>query len=235
MIGKDKNLYKLIPDASIFIIGSLLQYITIYLAVPILSERKVNNLCAWMILSVPMIFVPVITGGILILLSERKVQNLKERLRIRKLTKYDLKQTFFGFLGIIVGSGIAFTFCRLLKLDTNPPFARNAEAWTNGHLWMFALWALYWPVNILGENFVWRGVVLPRMERKIGKSAWLLNAFLWGLFHLAFGLGNLIILLPTLIIVPFIAQKTHNTWTAIILHACLSGPGFIALAFGLMK
>jgi len=132
-------------------------------------------------------------------------------------------------------STIMFKVCAILGLNSSPPFARNVQSWTEGHLWMFALWAVYWPFNIFGENVVWRGIILPRMELKIGNFAWLFNAFLWGLFHLAFGLGNLIVLLPTLIVVPFIAQRTHNTWTAVILHACLSGPGFVALAFGMMK
>lgn len=75
--------------------------------------------------------------------------------------------------------------------------------------------------------------MLPRMQERFGRSAWLLNAGLWGAFHLAFGPGNLIVLLPTLILVPLVAQRRHNNWLAVLLHAGLSGPGFIALALGL--
>jgi membrane protease YdiL (CAAX protease family) len=55
---------------------------------------------------------------------------------------------------------------------------------------MFGLFVIYWPFNILGENFIWRGVILPRMVERFGKAAWALNAFLWGIFHIAFGLGK---------------------------------------------
>jgi glycopeptide antibiotics resistance protein len=57
---------------------------------------------------------------------------------------------------------------------------------------------------------------------------------LWGLFHWPFGAGNIIVLIPALIFVPYVTQKSRNTWTGIILHAVLSGPGFIALAFGII-
>ena len=87
--------------------------------------------------------------------------------------------------------------------------------------------------NILGEELVWRGVSLPRMEARLGERAWALNAALWGAFHSSFGVGNLLALLPTLTLVPWIAQRRRNTWLAVLLHAGLSGPGFVALALGL--
>ncbi len=108
------------------------------------------------------------------------------------------------------------------------------EPFTGDRLWMLGLWAVYWPINILGEELVWRGIVLPRMEVVLGGSAWLLNAILWGVFHLAFGLGNMLVLVPTLILVPLIAQQRRSTWLAVLLHAGLSGPGFVALALGLV-
>lgn len=230
------NNQSLIPDISIFVLGCLLQFVAIYWAVPLLSDKTgIMQLGSWMILSIPIIFLPIAIGGFILLRTEQGVKKLSERLLLHKLTKKDWWVCLMGFLVMAVGSGITFTLCSMLGLNSNPPFARNVQAWTDGHFWMFGLWALYWPINILGENIVWRGVILPRMEIRIGKLAWLLNAFMWGLFHLAFGLGNIIILLPTLLVVPYVAQKSRNTWTAIILHAGLSFPGFIALAFGLMK
>ena len=124
--------------------------------------------------------------------------------------------------------------CAALGLEPNPPFARDMQPFTDERLWMLALWAVYWPINILGENLVWRGIVLPRMEVALGAVAWLPSAILWGIFHLAFGLGNLLVLMPTLILVPLIAQWRRNTWLAVLLHAGLSGPGFVALALGLI-
>jgi len=231
---KKPEVQKLIPDILVFVIGGLLQFFVVYLCVPTLSGIGIMPLGSWMILSIPLIFLPVIAGGLIILRLEKGTEKITKRLLFHKLNKNDWLWFLTGLIIMAAGSAIMFKLCAVLGLDSNPPFARNAKAWTEGHLWMFALWAVYWPFNILGENIVWRGVILPRMERKVGKFAWLLNAFFWGVFHLAFGIGNLIILLPTLIVVPFIAQRTHNTWTAVMLHASLSGPGFIALAFGMM-
>ena len=104
-----------------------------------------------------------------------------------------------------------------LGLDPNPPFARDVQV--AGRPWLFALWAVYWPFNILGEELVWRGVSLPRMEARLGERAWALNAALWGAFHSSFGVGNLLALLPTLTLVPWIAQRRRNTWLAVLLHA----------------
>jgi hypothetical protein len=51
-------------------------------------------------------------------------------------------------------------------------------------------------------------------------------------FHAAFGLGNVIVLLPILCVVPLIAQKRQNTWLAVMIHGALSLSGFTSLAFG---
>lgn len=127
-----------------------------------------------------------------------------------------------------------FRLCSELGLDPNPPFARDVQPLLGERLWMLALWAVYWPVNILGEEFVWRGISLPRMQARLGSRAWALNAALWGAFHTAFGPGNLLVLLPSLVLVPWVAQRRNNTWLAVLLHAGLSGPGFVALAIGLV-
>jgi Type II CAAX prenyl endopeptidase Rce1-like len=38
-------------------------------------------------------------------------------------------------------------------------------------------------LNILGEEFLWRGVVLPRQEVAFGRRAWVVNGILWLLFQ----------------------------------------------------
>ncbi len=226
----------LVLDISPFLFGSILVFFTVYYAVPYLSEKiGIMQIGAWMLLSVPFVFMPLIATGFGILRTEQGSEKVLDRLRFRKLTKSDIKWTLIGLAGMIVGGGLCFYLSILLKINTNPPFAQNVTAWTDGHLWMFSVWIIYWIFNIMGEGIVWRGIIQPRLEAKYGNCAWLLAALLWGIFHWSFGLGNVIVLLPTLVFVPYITYKTQNTWTGIILHALLSGPGFIVLAFGLMK
>jgi len=227
----DKNV-----DFLVFFLGSFLTFVTVNWAVPFLSDRLgIMQIGAWMILSPFIVFLPIICIGLYILKTEQITIGLFERIRLKKISKSDWKWTLLGLLGMTIGSGITFFLCNTLNLDPNPPFSRNVEPWTNGHHWMFLLWAIYWPINILGEGFVWRGVILPRLEKEFKNKSWIISSVLWGIFHLSFGVGNLIVLLPTLIFVPFITYKTGNTWTGILLHAILSGPGFIILALGLMS
>lgn len=224
----------LAPDLGTVLLGVLLQFLVVDIAVPRASSAwGVDTMAAWMTLSVPMIFLPIIACGLLILRGEASAPDWRERLWLRAPTREDWRYGVLGLGILAVTSGAAFAACRALGLNSHPPFARGLEPLTMARSWMVALWLVYWPINVLGENLVWRGVMLPRMEQLLGQRAWILSAALWGGFHLAFGIGNLIVLLPTLILVPYVAQRRRNTWLAVLLHAGLSGPGFVALAMGL--
>jgi membrane protease YdiL (CAAX protease family) len=91
------------------------------------------------------------------------------------------------------------------EVNLHPPFM-HFEPLAPGRYWILAAWLPFWLLNILGEEFLWRGVLLPRQEAALGQRAWLANAAGWGLFHLAFGWQLLTLLLPILVIVPYIAQ-----------------------------
>jgi hypothetical protein len=63
-------------------------------------------------------------------------------------------------VGIGVGSLLMLKLCQGLALNPLPPFARDVTALTADKLWVVGLFALYWPINILGQNLVWRGILL---------------------------------------------------------------------------
>ena len=133
---------------------------------------------------------------------------------------------------IAVGSAALFSLAAWLGLDVASPFTRNVQPLTADRWWLLAIWLVFWPVNILGEEFLWRAVLLPRMVTACGGWAWAPNAALWGVFHVGFGVGNNLVLLPTLLTVPWVVQRTRNAWLGVILHALLSLPGFVAIALG---
>jgi membrane protease YdiL (CAAX protease family) len=84
-------------------------------------------------------------------------------------------------------------------------------------------------VGVLGEEIIWRGYLLPRMEQTHGRAAWLINGLLWnGLCHL-YTLYNLCTDLPFMLLIPFLAQRTQSTWTAVILHLGLQWLAFASL------
>ena len=90
----------------------------------------------------------------------------------------------------------------------------------------------YWLLNIGGEEFFWRGVLLPRQEKTFEDKTWILPGTGWTIFHLAFGWQLLIMLLPLLYIEPYVVQMTQNTWTGVFLHGAINSPSFIAIALG---
>ncbi|MER5705109.1 type II CAAX endopeptidase family protein [Micromonospora sp. NPDC002296] len=54
-----------------------------------------------------------------------------------------------------------------------------------GNWGLFALIVTMFLFNtVLGEELLFRGVLLPRMEAAFGNSSWLVNAVLFGLYHL---------------------------------------------------
>jgi membrane protease YdiL (CAAX protease family) len=221
------------PDGVLFLVGSILTFAVVYGGVPALSAIGIEPMVAWMLLSIPCIFAPIIAAGLAVLRSEPRPASWIVRLRLQRPTGRDLGWGLLALVALVLASGVMFALCSALGLESSPPFSRDLQLLTGDRLWVLGLWAVYWPINILGEELAWRGVLLPRMETRCGARAWQLNAVLWGLFHLAFGPGNLLVLIPTLILVPLVAQRRRNTWLAVLLHAGLSGPGFVALALGL--
>jgi membrane protease YdiL (CAAX protease family) len=208
--------------------------LVVQVGVPALARRGVEPLAAWLLLSPPLVFLPILAAGWGLLRAEAPGPPWRERLRLGRPTGPDWRWGLGGLAAVAIGSGLAFQLCLAAGLDPSPPFARGVVPLGRERLWILGLWLLNWPLNLLGEELVWRGVLLPRMEARLGARAWLWNGLLWGAFHLAFGLGNLIVLAPSLALVPYVAQRRRNTWLALLLHAGLSAPGFAALALGLV-
>jgi len=85
--------------------------------------------------------------------------------------------------------------------------------------WLFiSVIVIFYPLAQIAEEFMWRGYILPRQEKTYGNKAWLINGLLWAyLFHFILK-WNFISFLPSMLITPFIAQKTRNTWVALLIH-----------------
>ena len=95
--------------------------------------------------------------------------------------------------------------------------ARLEGAW-----WFFALFMIQAIFNtILGEDFLFRGVLLPRMEGVFGRGSWVANGLLFGLYHVhqPWGMPNSII---TGLLYTFPAYRYRSTWMSIILHSAQS-------------
>ena len=96
------------------------------------------------------------------------------------------------------------------------------------------MWLPFWILNVLAEEFTWRAVLLPRQEARFGRWAWLVQVLLWAVFHASFGVTVLVLVVPTLLVVPFVAQRTRNTFCGVTVHALSNGPPFVLIALGLI-
>jgi membrane protease YdiL (CAAX protease family) len=224
---------------AIYIPAAILMFgLTKYL-IPYLSEfTGQETILFWFIVGGMGIFTPLIITGFLILKYEGfniTKQTLTERLRFRKITGRDLLWCFAGLFAVGVLSGLIMKGLEIAigQFDHSPAFM-SFEPLTKGRYWLLLVWFPYWILNILGEEFLWRGVMLPRQEIAFGKYAWLIHGFGWGLFHIAFGWQLLITLIPVIFIQSYVVQKTKNSWIGVIMHGGLNGPSFIAICFGLI-
>ena len=87
-------------------------------------------------------------------------------------------------------------------------------AW--GLLGLFFMMALF--NTFLGEEFLFRGVLLPKMEGVFGKWDWFANGVIFGFYHLhqPWGILNSIV---TGMVFAFTGKRFHSNWFPIILHS----------------
>jgi membrane protease YdiL (CAAX protease family) len=224
---------------AIYIPAAILMYCLTKYLIPFLSNvTGQETILFWFIVGGLGIFTPLIISGILILKAEGykiSKRTWVERLRFRKITKRDLMWGIAGLILVGIFSGLIMKWLELLigEFDHSPAFM-SFEPLTKGRYWLLLVWAPYWVLNILGEEFLWRGVMLPRQEVAFGKNAWLIHGAGWGLFHIAFGWQLMITLIPLIFIQSYIVQRTKNSWIGVIMHGGLNGPSFLAICFGLI-
>ena len=100
--------------------------------------------------------------------------------------------------------------------------------------WILLVWIPFFFCNIMGEEVLWRGVIIPRQEIYFVEYTWIIHGFGWIVFHIPFGLPVILTAIPTFFIIPYIVQKTKNSWPGVIIHAALNGPALIAISFQLL-
>jgi len=115
-----------------------------------------------------------------------------------------------------------------LKPTTGGPLVANAIPTElmgiplAGNWWVFIALLVSLVIATLGEEFWWRGYILPRQELAHGKRAWVIHGLLWTSFHL-FAPWNPITILPGCLALSFVTQRLKNTWPAVIAHGLANG------------
>jgi membrane protease YdiL (CAAX protease family) len=91
-----------------------------------------------------------------------------------------------------------------------------------GAWWFFVLIVVQAIFNtMLGEEFLFRGVLLPRMEGVFGRGSWVANSVLFALYHVhvPWVIPNAVL---TGLLYTFPAYRYRSTWMSIIVHSAQS-------------
>ncbi|ULQ57119.1 CPBP family intramembrane metalloprotease [Flavihumibacter rivuli] len=123
------------------------------------------------------------------------------------------------------------------------PFIRNLPQYDlsslatqefKGAWWILALFILTSLFNyLLGEEYIYRGILLPKMNGVFGKWDWFFNGILFGLYHL----HKPQIILSTALYFGFVfafpSRLFQSSWMAVIIHG-LEGVLGIILILGII-
>ena len=107
--------------------------------------------------------------------------------------------------------------------------AQFVGAW--GILFLFFVNAIF--NTVLGEEFLFRGVLLPKMEGVFGKWDWVANGALHGMYHFHQPWGMLGSIISGVFLYTFPSKRFRSTWMGIIIHSGQS-VFFLFLMLGLV-
>lgn len=99
-----------------------------------------------------------------------------------------------------------------------------------GQYWVVLVYTVGWFFNIFGEEFWFRGYILPRQELAFGRAAWLVNSLMFTINHL-WQPWIMLAILPSVLLLVYIVQRRKNTWISIIQHGFVN----IGLLFVLIE
>lgn len=227
------------PSLLLFGLAGFILYIETNFSIPYLASiTGIETIIWWFIVAAIGMFIPLLVVAAYILHQEGwwlKAGMWKDRLRFHKMNTGDWMWGVGGIIVIGIWSYLIMMIIETLagSVEHQPPFMQF-DPLGPGRYWILAVWLPFWIFNIMGEEILWRGVILPRQEVSFGKYTWIIQGIGWGLFHIAFGWQLLITLLPILFILPYVVQKRQNSWIGVLIHAGLNGPSFIAISLGLI-
>ena len=170
---------------------------------------------------------------------------LSERFRLSRMDRSDWLWTLVVLLGTLGAYfGLAFTSHWLAAMPVFSPHLAFPDDMVTGKLipgelfgmplqgqwWIAIIYLVGWLLNILGEEFWYRGWMLPRQELAFGKLAWLVNGLMFTFQHWLQP-WNFLTILPGALLVVYVVQRQRNTWITIIQHGLSN---FILFGFVLL-
>jgi membrane protease YdiL (CAAX protease family) len=103
-------------------------------------------------------------------------------------------------------------------LESQEILRRLVGAW-----WFLALFVVNAIFNtVLGEEFLFRGVLQPKMEGMFGRWSWLANGLLHGIYHVHQPWGIPGSVISCALLYAFPSWRFRSTWMGIIVHSLQS-------------
>jgi len=99
----------------------------------------------------------------------------------------------------------------------NSPDARAQMVGNWSVLALFVVSALF--NTVLGEELLFRGLLLPRMEAVFGRWDWMMNGLLFGLYHLHQPWGMLGSATAGMLLYALPSRYFHSAWFGIVAHS----------------
>lgn len=233
-----------------FAIPAVILILFVYGLNPIFLQAGLSPIIAHMLSSL----VPLVLMFVASLVALRmegypvNMASLRDRFRVRRMSGRDWLWAVGFTLAAFVVYGLMVQFVELplvrsgaipfpsyvpLAIDPRPVTDfKSIEALFGGQIignWtVIILNVILLFFNVLGEEFWWRGLILPRQELVWGRWTWVWHGILWTLFH-AFKYWDYVALLPVTLALSYVVQRRQNTTIGIIMHGFINGFSILSL------
>jgi membrane protease YdiL (CAAX protease family) len=232
---------KIINGLLLFIGFTIYFYFLLYFILPIIKNIVLfNNTIMYWFITGYLLFTPLLLCSIILATVEgnKNVKDILSSLNIKLFSKKDWKYSILGLIFILVFSGIIYGCSIILNKTFGLPLLET-KVWfmeiqpLNGFDKIIILiWLPMFILNIFGEELLWRGYIQSRLK---DRKMWFIYSFMWLIFHLPFGIDLVIMLIPIIIIIPYIFSKQRNTLISCFIHGLFNGPIFLLVILGILK
>lgn len=239
-----------------FTIPAVLLFFSFNLLMPkLINQGMLPFLAYFLCLGLPLFFLLIASlVGFRLENHTLTLKGIKDRFRLKALSRNDWLTILLVFLitFILTGAFLALEqfilTSGLIKVPTyvpeflNPISGKNpVDSFTiafggylQGNYFALFLLLLFLVCNIIGEEFWWRGYILPRQELAYGNKAWIIHGILIYLFHF-FKWWDVLMLIPVAFALPFLASRLKNTTASIVFHTFFNLVGFYPIILGVLK
>ena len=227
-------------------------YIGLYYGIPIFQNRGMSFLAGYLIFFYSPFILLLITALILYRKegNDWNWHNFTKRTRLKKISGKDWLWTIGLFLfGLTAYAGLSTVGSWLAKIsffappDFFPPELNPNKTMIPGYMMDYKLSGEYWVAiayffgwisNILGEELLWRGMLLPRQILRYGSKAWVYHGMVWTLWHF-FWKWNLVNIFPFAMALSYVTYKRQNTSIPIVSHGLMNMIPLILIIIEVMK